>query len=152
MAILLSTGLKNYIVSTGSIQAALTNKVLSLYDLIGDLPTSADQGVPSSGGISATILRKRDFTGITYATASGGVLVPDATLVDSFQALSLPSAVLAVWRIHSGSDTQNTFSSTAIRCQGTIGGVGSGADLIIHQGDLINIKLKTLNISVVGNA
>ena len=115
-----STGLRNYMLASGSFKAALAGTVLRIYG--GAAPASADESI-GSAVLLFTISVDGDGTGVTLdATASGGVIVKNPSEVWTGDVTT--SGTATFFRMEFAADT-GAFSTSAVRMQGTVGLVGA---------------------------
>lgn len=115
-----STGLRNYMLASGSFKAALAGTVLRIYG--GAAPASADESI-GSAVLLCTISVDGDGTGVTLdATASGGVIVKNPSEVWTGDVTTTGTA--SFFRMEFAADT-GAFSTSAVRMQGTVGLVGA---------------------------
>ena len=115
-----STGLRNYMLASGSFKAALAGTVLRIYG--GAAPASADESI-GSAVLLCTISVDGDGIGVTLdATASGGVIVKNPSEVWTGDVTTTGTA--SFFRMEFAADT-GAFSTSAVRMQGTVGLVGA---------------------------
>lgn len=119
----LSTGLRNSILSTGSLKAALAGGEIRVYS--GSAPTTADDAV--TGTLLVTI--KNGGAGINFdASAAGGIL--SKAPAETWSGVNAASGTAGYFR-HVLSADAGTSSTTAVRIQGTV--AIAGADLNISS-------------------
>lgn len=129
-----STGLANYIATTGSLKAALDGGFLLLFS--GPVPATADEAVDASSVMLCKIsVGGNGTTGLTFATpASGGILSKTAS--ETWQGTVAATGTATFWRFCAAGDAGMAASSTIARLQGTVGttvaseGVLSSVDLV----------------------
>ena len=115
-----STGLRNYMLASGSFKQALAGTVIRVYG--GTAPASADDAV-GAAPLLCTISVDGDDTGVTLdATASGGVITKNTSEVWTGDVTA--SGTATFFRMEFAADT-GAFSTTAVRMQGTVGLVGA---------------------------
>tara|TARA_R110002049_G_scaffold239404_9_gene412596 strand:+ start:2048 stop:2503 length:456 start_codon:yes stop_codon:yes gene_type:complete len=130
MAIRYSTGLKNAILDTGSLKDALDDGVLRFYS--GTVPADADAALGS-----AVLLN--EYTDDGQALAGGTGLDFDAAAVggalgkapaQTWEGDAVANGDASFFRFVTQADT-GAASTTEIRIQGTVGGVG--ADMFVQS-------------------
>ena len=140
-----STGLRNYMLASGSFKAALAGTVLRIYD--GAAPASADESI-GSAVLLCTISVDGDGTGVTLdATASGGVIVKNPSEVWTGDVTTTGTA--SFFRMEFAADT-GAFSTSAVRMQGTVGLVGADlnfSSINLAPGDARRINYFAASIS-----
>lgn len=115
-----STGLRNYMLASGSFKAALAGTVLRVYG--GAAPASADDAL-GAAVLLCTISVDGTGTGVTLdATASGGVIVKNPSEVWTGDVSTTGTATF--FRMEFAADA-GAFSTSAVRMQGTVGLVGA---------------------------
>jgi len=124
MALKFSTGLKNAVLVTESLRAALTNAKLQVYS--GAAPASADDAA------TGTLLNEYSDTDsglfdLTFeAAVDNGALVK--TAAQTWSGTSSAAGTAGYFRLVVTGD-DGTSSATQVRVQGTVG--GAGADLFM---------------------
>jgi len=140
-----STGLRNYMLASGSFKAALAGTVLRIYG--GAAPASADESI-GSAVLLCTISVDGDGTGVTLdATASGGVIVKNPSEVWTGDVTTTGTA--SFFRMEFDADT-GAFSTSAVRMQGTVGLVGADlnfSSINLAPGDARRINYFAASIS-----
>ena len=140
-----STGLRNYMLASGSFKAALAGTVLRIYG--GAAPASADESI-GSAVLLCTISVDGDGTGVTLdATASGGVIVKNPSEVWTGDVTTTGTA--SFFRMEFAADT-GAFSTSAVRMQGTVGLVGADlnfSSINLAPGDARRINYFAASIS-----
>ena len=140
-----STGLRNYMLASGSFKAALAGTVLRIYG--GAAPASADESI-GSAVLLCTISVDGDGTGVTLdATASGGVIVKNPSEVWTGDVTTTGTA--SFFRMEFAADT-GAFSTSAVRMQGTVGLVGADlnfSSINLGLGDARRINYFAASIS-----
>lgn len=128
MTFKVSTGLRNYMLSTGSLRQALQNGKIQIYS--GSEPATADDA--ATGTLLCTIDKDGAGSGFTLdTTAVGGVLAKVPT--DALRGTVLSNGTPGYYR-HVGSSDTGAASTTEPRVQGRI--AQSGA-----EGNITNIPL-----------
>lgn len=120
-----STGLRNFLLATGSLRAALDGTVLKIYS--GPIPNTADAAL-SGNTLLCVITKEGDgVTGLTLAaTAAGGQISKNTSEV--WEGEVLANGVATFFRQETLADA-GALSDTAIRLQGTVGVVGEDMNL-----------------------
>lgn len=131
MAIKLSTGLREALAAGSSLRAALNNGYVRIYS--GAVPASADAALGS-----ATLLNEISAGGtgtpVTFeATAPNGVLAKSVS--ENWTGNNLEGGTPTFFRYVLSGDAGDA-STSAVRFQGTAGGIGS--DLIISTLPLVS--------------
>ncbi len=122
MAYKTSTGLRNYILSDGSLSSALSGGFIKIYS--GDAPSSADGAV--TGTLICIISLNSTATGFTLGTASGGIIAKEST--DILSGVALVSQVAGYYR-HVAPGDSGAYSTSEPRIQGSISTVGAEMNL-----------------------
>ena len=119
-----STGLRNYLLDTGSMKAALAGKVIIIYE--GTEPATADAAIGGAVPL-VTISVDGTGTGVTMeATASGGQLVKNTSEV--WKGTIAANGTASFFRMQTPADS-GASSTTAVRIQGTCALNGGDMDL-----------------------
>lgn len=138
MGVKLSTGLRNHLLATGSMKAALDGMVLRIYS--GAVPGSPDDSL-GSATLLTTISNNGTATGLTFATAAvAGVLQKEATEV--WKGTNVAGGAHTFFRFETTAD-DGSSSASAKRVQGTTGVVG--ADLNLSNATLVNGADQTID-------
>jgi hypothetical protein len=124
MALQFSTGLKDSVLVTGSLRAALTNGKLQIYT--GTPPASADAAVTGTLLNTYTDTDSGSFDLTFESSSSNGSLVK--TAAQTWSGTSGNAGTAGYFRYIVTGDT-GTLSTSEIRIQGTVG--GAGADLFL---------------------
>lgn len=114
-----STGLRDYMLATGSFKAALDGGFIKLY--AGTVPSSAND---SLGGATllCTISNNSTATGLTLeAVPVGGVITK--TIAEVWSGVNVASGTASFFRFVTAAD-DGTLSTTQRRWQGTVGVAG----------------------------
>lgn len=117
-----STGLRDYALSTGSVNAALTGGFIHYYS--GAAPATADDAV--TGTLLCTISVGATGTGLTFEAAASGVL--SKATAEVWEGVNAATGTAGYARFVAAADT-GTSSTTAPRIQMSVG-VSSG-DLLM---------------------
>ena len=127
-----STGLRNGMLATSSFKDQVDGSRLYLY--AGTEPTTADAAI-GSATLLATLTESGDgTTGLTFGTASAGVISKATAEVWSTTSITT-GGVAAFWRLQASGDTGDA-STSAVRVQGSIGGVD--ADMLLGNTTLVS--------------
>ena len=127
-----STGLRNGMLATSSFKTLVDGGRLYLY--AGTEPATADAAI-GSATLLATLTESGDgTTGLTFGTASAGVISKAAAEVWSTTSITT-GGVAAFWRLQA-SDDAGDASTSAVRVQGSIGGVD--ADMLLGNTTLVS--------------
>lgn len=119
----LSTGLRNSMLSTGSLKAALAGGEIRIYS--GAPPADADAAV--TGTLLCTV--KNAGAGINFDTAAAGGILAKAP-GETWSGVNAASGTAGYFRHVLAADT-GAVSTSAVRIQGTI--ATAGADLNISS-------------------
>ena len=134
MAFQVSTGLRDYMLDTGSFKAAMDLGFLKIYE--GAVPADADASL-GAAGLLCTLSVDGLGTGLTWETnAISGVL--SKTTAETWQGTNTDSGTASFFRFVTASDT-GASSTTEMRIQGTVGLVGAE----------LNLSSVTLTVSAV---
>lgn len=115
-----STGLRNYMLATGSFKAAMDGKVIKVY--AGTAPASADDAV-GAATLLCTISVDGTGTGVTFeAVPASGTISKDTGEVWTGDVVANGTA--SFFRMLTTAD-DNSYSTSAVRMQGTVGLVGA---------------------------
>lgn len=125
-----STGLRNHLLASGSLRAALNGGVINIYS--GTAPAAADDATPGGATLLVTVSANGAGGGLNFeVAAASGLLQKSASEVWKG---TVANAGLATWfRFVTSADT-GSDSSTELRVQGTVG-VG-GTDMQITNPNL----------------
>jgi hypothetical protein len=119
MSFKISTGLRDHLLITGSLKAALDGKVIRIYS--GPEPASADAAL-SGNTLLCIISNDGDGSGLNMAdTSSGGVLAKDAS--ETWIGEIIANGTATFYRM-SGLADAGGLSTTEVRIQGTIANAG----------------------------
>lgn len=114
-----STGLRNYMLDTGSFKAAMDGGFVKIY--AGTIPSSAND---SLGGATllCTISNNSTATGLTVeAVAADGVITK--TIAEVWSGVNVATGTASFFRFVTAAD-DGTLSTTQRRWQGTVGIAG----------------------------
>lgn len=136
-----STGLRNYMLATGSFKQAIEGSVLSIY--AGPVPPTAD--APITGAtLLCTISAEGTGAGVTLNTsASGGTISKNPSEVWTGEVIA--SGTATFFRMQQPSDASGE-STTAVRLQGTVGLID--ADLQLSSVNLVLGDARRINFFV----
>lgn len=138
-----STGLRNYLLDTGSLKGALDGKVIKIYS--GVAPGSADDPLAGGSALLCTVTVNSLGDGLTMNVAAvSGQLSKNTAEVWSGQVSANGTA--SFFRMETVAD-DNSSSTTAIRVQGSIG--LDGADMNFATLGLIVGNLRQVNFFVI---
>lgn len=117
----ISSGLRDYILATGSIKDGLEGGVIRIYS--GDEPATGDAAIGGSNTLLCLVSESGGGTGLTFeATPSGGVLAKSVSEV--WTGTNLASGTPSFFRFSSLTDAEGSSTSEK-RLQGTIGTAGN---------------------------
>lgn len=140
MTIKVSTGLRNAVLGTSSLDAALDLGFIKIYS--GAAPASADDA--ATGTLLCTISVNSTGTGLTFDAPSGGVMAKAAAEV--WSGVNAASGTAAYYR-HVGPADTGALSTTEPRLQGSVG--TSGADLNLSSVGLTAAATQTIDYYTV---
>lgn len=141
MSIKVSTGLRNYLLDTGSLDAALAAGFIKIY--AGTVPDTADTSI-GSATLLCTISDDATGTGINFeAAAASGVLEKDA---QTWRGVNAATGTATFYRHVTASDT-GASSTTERRIQGTIG--TAGADMNLSDTSLTSSASQSIDFYAV---
>ena len=141
MAIKASTGLRDMLLSTGSLADALDLGFINIYS--GAAPATADDA--ATGTLLCVISNNSTGTGLTFAAAANGVL-PKSDL-EVWSGLNLEAGTASYYRHVAVGDTAG-LSTTEPRLQGTIS--VAGADMNMTSTNLAANATQTVDFYTVG--
>ena len=139
MSIKLSTGLRNYMLDTGSLNSALAAGFVDIYS--GAVPVSADDAIVS-GTLLVTVSLNSTATGVNFDTAAAAGVITKAPL-ETWSGVCAAGGVASYFRYRTAADTGNS-SATAFRIQGNIGLAGS--DMNMSNTLLVTSAAQTIDI------
>jgi len=144
MAAKISTGLRNHMLATGSLKAALDGGVIYIYS--GTPPATADAAL-SGNTLLCTISNNAAGTGITMSsTPNAGVL--GKASAETWRGQIVANGTATFFRFATLVD-DGTLSTTATRLQGTVGTVGADLNfstIAFVSGDYKNVD--TFNVAL----
>lgn len=135
----ISTGLRNYLLSQGSLKGAVDGSVIRIYT--GTAPTTADEAVPGTAALLCEISVNGAGTGVTLDTAAAGGLITKAP-GESWEGVNSAAGTAAWFRMVKPADVGDA-STTATRIQGTV--AVAGADLNLSSVSLANGATQTVD-------
>ena len=136
-----STGLRNYMLVTGSFKQAIDGSVLHIYS--GAVPASADDSI-ASAILLCTISLDGSGAGVTLAAAaSGGTVSKNPNEIWTGDVVASGQATF--FRMEKPSDASGA-STSAVRLQGTVGLVN--ADLNLSSVNLVVGDARRINYFV----
>lgn len=138
MALKVSTGLRDYMLATGSLKAAMALGFVDIY--LGTAPASADEAI-ISGNQLVRISLNSTATGLSLDTAAASGVISKAPL-ETWSGVCTASGVAAFYRLVGAADT-GVLSTTEPRIQGTIG--LAGADLNMTNTSLVMNAAQTID-------
>lgn len=137
MAYKTSTGLRNYMLVTGSLKAALAGGFLKLY--AGIEPATADDA--STGTLLCTIGLNNTGAGVTLDTAVADGVV-GKVVADVWSGACVASGTAGYYR-HVGSADTGAASTTEPRIQGRI--ATTGAEMNLSSVALVNAAIQAVD-------
>jgi hypothetical protein len=138
MSFKVSTGLRNYLLATGSFKAAMDNGFLKIYS--GTEPASAGAAL-GSAVLLVTISVDAGGGGLSFeASASSGIL--SKATAETWQGTTAQSGEASFFRFVTAGDAGDA-DDTAFRVQGSVGVVGS--DLNLSAVNLVAPAVQTIN-------
>ena len=115
-----STGLRNYMLATGSFKEAMDGKVIKVY--AGTAPASADDAI-GAATLLCTISVDGTGTGGTFEVVpASGTISKDTSEIWTGDVVANGTA--SFFRMLTTAD-DNSYSTSAVRMQGTVGLVGA---------------------------
>lgn len=122
-----STGLRNYMLATGSFKAALTGSVVKIYS--GTAPASADAAIPSGAVLLLTYSLNGTGAGLSFdSSAADGTLQKNPAEV--WQGVIAASGTPSFFRMQQPTD-DGSDSVALNRLQGTVG--IQDADMVVSN-------------------
>jgi len=135
----ISSGLRDYLVGTGSFKAGLDGSYLKVYS--GTPPTSPDDAVPTGATLLCTVSVDASATGVTFeASATAGLLLKAAA--EAWEGTNAATGTATWFRLAPTADT-GAASTSALRVQGTV--AQAGADLNITSTALTSGATQTVD-------
>ncbi|MFM9922751.1 hypothetical protein VLK31_07155 [Variovorax sp. H27-G14] len=132
----LSTGLRNYLLSTGSLKAALAGGEIRIYS--GTVPATADDAI---GSAVLLVTIKNAGAGINFDTAAAAGVLPKAP-GETWTGVNVATNSSSFFRHVLAADT-GASSTTAARIQGTC--AVAGADLNLTSTSLTSGATQTID-------
>ncbi|MDX9716279.1 MAG: hypothetical protein RBT67_02795 [Thauera sp.] len=124
MGIKSSTGLRNGVLSVGSVKSQLDGGEIRIYS--GTPPASADDAI-GTATLLCTITNNSTGTGVTFdAAATNGVLVK--TPAEVWSGVNVASGTASFYRLVTQAD-DGSLSTTLPRVQGDVGVAGAALNL-----------------------
>lgn len=138
-----STGLRNYMLASGSFMDAMAGKVIKIYT--GSVPVSADAALAVGNTLLCTMTVDGDgVTGLTLApTAAGGQITKNTSEVWEGEIVASDTATF--FRHETMADA-GALSTDAIRLQGTVSNIG--ADLNFTDKEFVLGDTRRINYYV----
>lgn len=138
MAFKVSTGLRNYMLDTGSFKGAMDLGFLRIYK--GTVPATADDALGSAAILTEITVDADGVTGLTFDAAVSGI-IPKAS-AETWQGENSDTGVATFFRFVQPADTGNAVPEE-LRIQGTVGTVG--AELNLSNTTLTALGIQTIN-------
>jgi hypothetical protein len=126
-----STGLRNYLLATGSFKTAMDGGFLKMYG--GAVPATADAALGAAVPLNIITVDGDDVTGLSFAASAADGIIQKAA--EAWEAHNIAGDYATFFRFVLTGDT-GTNSTTEKRIQGTIGLVGT--DMIMADNLLVN--------------
>lgn len=141
MSLLVSTGLRNALLDTGSLKAQLADGFIKIYSCAAvDVPATADAAITGSHTLLVTIYGDGISAGLNLGTAASGAIGKDASETWSGTVVATGNATF--FRFVAAGDT-GVSSTTEKRLQGRVG--VSGAELNISSLGLTSGNTQAIN-------
>lgn len=142
----ISTGLRNHLLATGGLKGGLDGMVIRVYDDSIVVPDSPNDTVAGATLLCLLTVNGDDATGFTLdATPVGGII--SKTSSESVYGTIITGGTAAFFRISTLAD-DNTASTTALRCQGTVGKVG--ADFLVSDTVFVSGEIQRADSMNIG--
>jgi hypothetical protein len=142
MTIMVSIGLRNQLLDTGSLKSILTDGFIKIY--AGTAPASANAAI-GAATLLCTISDDGGVDGLDFeAAAAGGIL--EKASAQTWKGTNVASGTASFYRFVTDTD-DGTESTTQARIQGTIGVVG--ADLNLSSVSLTSSAEQTIDYYVI---
>lgn len=139
---IISTGLRNHLLATGSLKSGLDSGVIRIYT--GSAPADADAAV--TGTLLCTVSLNDTGSGITLDTTPVDGVVSKNTS-ETWSGTPVATGVAGYWRFSATTDT-GALSTTEKRAQGTIGTVL--ADMIVASTTFTASVLRQIDNAAFG--
>jgi len=134
-----STGLRNYLLATGSFKGAMDGKIIKMFG--GTIPDSADAAIGGATLLATITLNNDGTTGLTLAaSAASGQITKNSSEV--WEGLIVATGTATFFRMQTAAD-DNALSTTAVRVQGTIG--LASADMLLSNTTLTSGNVRRIN-------
>lgn len=143
MAVKLSAALRNALLVTGSFKSQMDSSFLYLYDAAN--PATPEEAQTGSVLVKITAAAGAAFT--WAATAADGVIAKNAS--ETLESVITASGTATAFRICKGADDGTTTDNTKLRIQGSVGGPGSAADMVMSNNVLVDNDSNTQGISIL---
>jgi len=128
----LSSGIRNFLMSDGSLKAALDGSVIRLYS--GTAPTSANDAVPAGATELCVVSVDASGTGVTFeASSQPGLVLKTASEV--WEGTVAANGTATWFRVTTAAD-DGSASTTMTRLQGSV--AQAGGDMQITNPDLVS--------------
>ena len=115
MSLKQSTGLRNYMLLTGSLKTAMDLGYINIY--AGNVPATADAALDGTNTVLCKITNASSATGLTFAnTDSGGSIAKNSSEV--WSGINAATGTATFYR-HVAVGDDGTLSTTQSRLQGT---------------------------------
>jgi hypothetical protein len=137
MTLMLSTGLRNKLLDTGSLKTIFAAGFLKIYS--GSAPASADAAV--TGTLLCTISIASGGTGINFAAAAASGAIPKLSS-ETWSGTNAATGTAGYYR-HVAVGDDGTLSTTQARMQGSIG--TAGEDLNLSSTSLTSAATTTID-------
>jgi hypothetical protein len=143
MALKGSTGLRNYMLDTGSLKAGFAAGFIKIYS--GTPPAAADDAIAGGNTLLCTISSNGTGTGINFDTAAAAGVIAKAP-GETWKGTNAASGTATFYRHVAAGDT-GALSTTERRMQGTIS--TAGADMNLSSVALISGAEQKIDYYVV---
>lgn len=141
MTIKLSTGLRNYMLDTGSFKAAFPGGANGSRLRIFSGSPPADADAAETGTLLVNITNNSTTTGITFDTATAGTIAK--TPSETWSGVNAATNTAGYFRLTTGTADGGGSSTTLRRLQGSVG--VSGADLNLSSVSLTSGATQTID-------
>lgn len=142
MTIRLSTGLCNKMLDggvSGGLKGAFNGCFIAIF--AGSQPSDADTGAGTAVQLGKVSVNDDGSTGLTFASASGGIATK--TLAETWRFHGLTSGTAGWFRVYQAGDTITADSTTYARLDGSIG--TSGSDMNISNTAIVLNAITTVD-------
>lgn len=127
MALRLSTGLRNAMLSTNDFSTEMNLSKIDIYS--GTQPSSADNAVPAGSTLLVTISESGGATGLTFDAASNGSI--EKASAETWSGTAVASGTAGWFRMYESGGSPASSSSTESRLDGSV--AVSGGDINISS-------------------